>query len=199
MPSLYTVNSVADAPSLTESFGIVDDRTDTTWIEVPPVVQRRIVVSRASEGRRIEDWEWRHRGSCEDSILDEDHLVYQYRVLREIEACLLQDRKEALAEGETPVSDESIESCKRIARPIMSWVLANPGLNWAAFGEENGAASLVLRSECTGRRVDFRISPDGQRLSVIRIDENYIATSIPLLLNDRHRIQESVAWVQSGS
>ena len=96
-------------------------------------------------------------------------------------------------------SDLAVDRCKRIATHIQEWLAPSSGLKWAAFGEETGSVSLVLRSVVTDRRVDFRISPDGLKVSAICIDAELAATLVPIALDDRNALRERAAWVHTGS
>ena len=116
-----------------------------------------------------------------------------------IETSLLEDRKEGLLYGEVCASDLAVAGCKRIAIHIQEWLAPSSGLKWAAFGEETGSVSLVLRSVVTDRRVDFRISSDGLEISAISIDADLAATSVPIALKDRNALRERAAWVHTGS
>ena len=120
-------------------------------------------------------------------------------VLREIEVGLLEDREEALRYGDAFATESAVAGCKRVASQIVPWLVATPlGMKWAAFGEATGSVSLVLSSDVVDRRVDFRISPDGQHISAIRIDEHLRAKTVPLSLDDTTSLRENAAWVCGG-
>ncbi len=121
------------------------------------------------------------------------------RLLDEIEATLREDREEGVRHGEVCASEPALATCRRIAVKIAPWLAPSSGLKWAAFGEDTGGASLVLRSELTDRRVDFTISGDGLDILAVRIDENLTARSVPLAVDDRSSLRETAAWVDCQS
>ncbi len=118
-------------------------------------------------------------------------------VLDEIDACLREDRDEGLLYGELCASEPAVDTCKRIASHIVTWLLFSAGLQWAAFGEDGGSVALVLRSPITDRRADFRISADGRTISVISINEHITAKSAPVSVDDSIALRETAAWVTS--
>lgn len=117
------------------------------------------------------------------------------RLCDDIETTLREDREEGHLHGEVCATEAAVATCKRIACRIGPLAFLSLGLKWAAFGEDTGGVSLVLRSVATTRRVDFRISPDGLNISAVHIDENLEAKSVPLALDDRRSLRESAAWV----
>lgn len=119
------------------------------------------------------------------------------RVLDEIESTLMEDREEGVIHDEFCASDAAISTCKLLAVQASQWLLFSAGMKWAAFGEAEGGVSLVLRSEETDRRLDFKIPGDGLGVSAIRVDENLRTTSAPVALDDHRRIRECAAWVSS--
>ena len=133
--------------------------------------------------------------------VDANRLLSHMRLslLDKIETSLLEDRKEGLLYGEVCASDASVDRCKRIATQIEKWLTPSFGLKWAAFGEETGGVSLVLQSLVTDRRVDFRISSDGMKVSAISIDADLAATSVPIAPEDRNALRERAAWVHTRS
>ncbi|UCC30257.1 MAG: hypothetical protein JSU86_18915 [Phycisphaerales bacterium] len=116
-------------------------------------------------------------------------------ILDEIESTLLEDREEGLLHGEACASEPALATCRGLAVKIAPWLARSSGLKWAAFGEDEGGVSLVLRSLTTNRRADFRILGDGRHISAICIDEYLSAESIPLALDDRTSLRERAAWV----
>lgn len=115
--------------------------------------------------------------------------------LEEIEDMLYQDRNEANREGESGVTDAAITACKRLACHIVDSLADRAGFRWAAFGEDSGSASLVLQSDVSGRRVDFRISPEGRDIAVISIDNELHTSTVRLVFDDHMKIRERAAWV----
>ena len=115
--------------------------------------------------------------------------------LDEIEDMLYQDRNEAILEGESGVTDAAITACQRLACHIVDSLADRAGFRWAAFGEDSGSASLVLRSDVSGRRVNFRISPEGEDITVISIDKELKTSTVHLVLDDRTKIRDCAVWV----
>lgn len=126
-----------------------------------------------------------------------EHLCRAARcVLNEIEATLREDRQEGILHGEVCANQTAVATSKRIALQIVDWLSAPPsGMKWGAFGEDGGGVSLVLQSLITDRRVDFRISPDGARLTAIHIDENMRCESVVLSVTDGDALRERAGWV----
>lgn len=118
-------------------------------------------------------------------------------ILDAIESTLLEDREEGLLHGEVCASDPALATCRRLAVNIAPWLVRSSGRKWAAFGEDTGGVSLVLRSVLTNRRVDYRISADGLHISAVHIDENLSAKSVPRMVDDRTGLRESATWVHS--
>ena len=150
----------------------------------------------SAEGTLDELWPEKHQRS---HAADIPGLLTQevLDILDAIESSLLEDRDEALLHGEVCASEPGIATCRRIAIKIAPWLAPSSGLKWAAFGEDTGGVSLVLRSVITDRRVDFTISADGLRISAVSIDENLTARSVPLGVDDRSSLRENAAWVHS--
>jgi hypothetical protein len=134
-------------------------------------------------------------GTLDDSL----HLSrLAKRFLDTLEMSLHDDRKEGLAYGEVCSADSAVATCKRIAIQFAPQIVLNSSLKWAAFGEDGGSVSLVLRSLDTGRRVDFRISADGRHISAISIDEHMTAKSVPVSAEDGNVLRERAAWVNNA-
>ena len=107
------------------------------------------------------------------------------------------DREEGIEHGEDVANDAAIRICKRLAGTMLS-LLAHPpaGFKWAVFGEQEGGASLVLRSSVTDRRVDFVIRP-GKLVAVyaVSIDEYLNAKTVPVAVDHASVIRELAEWV----
>lgn len=116
-------------------------------------------------------------------------------VVDEVERSLMEDREEGRLSGEVCSPEAAVVVCKRLATYLVRWLVPSSGINWAVFGENEGVVSLVLSSDDSGRRVDFRISPDGGQVSAISIDEDFSTDSVPLKLSDSNSIREKAAWV----
>ncbi|MGB2987772.1 MAG: hypothetical protein WBE26_18040, partial [Phycisphaerae bacterium] len=125
------------------------------------------------------------------SVLGRAVHAFVDRIQRDLE----QDADEAALDGEIPPTRAAVEKCIRLARSVAPVLVLVPGLRRAAFAEESGGVSLVLRSEITDRRVDFTISADGLHISAVYIDENLTAKSVPLAVDDRSSLRETAAWV----
>lgn len=117
------------------------------------------------------------------------------RVLDEIESTLMEDRQEGVIHDEFCASDAAISTCKLLAAQASQWLLFSAGMKWAAFGDTEGGVSLVLRSEKTNKRLDFKIAGDGLSVCAIQIDKTLTTTSAPVALDDHRRIRECAAWV----
>lgn len=134
--------------------------------------------------------------ACHEVVNDSEHLSQAVASTHDqIEATLREDREEACLQGEVCATEAATATCKRIAFHIAPWLALSSESKWAAFGEDTGGVSLVLRSVVSNRRVDFRISPDGLIISAVHIDENLEAKVVPLTLEDRRSLRESAAWV----
>lgn len=135
----------------------------------------------------------------ENAVDYDDHFIKRVKsLLEDIRATLLEDREEGLLHDEFCADDAAILTCQRVACQIAQWLI-DPSMStrWAAFGEDSGDVSLVLSSGATKRRLDFRISADGQDISAVFIDENLKARTSSLTLDDRRSLRETAAWVHS--
>lgn len=117
------------------------------------------------------------------------------RLIEAIETSVLEDREDGVGYGELCSNAAAVETCKRLARKISPLMVLRPGLNWAAFGEDGGCVVLVLNSSITRRRVDFRVSADGQDISAISVDENMATNSSTVSAEDEDDLREKAAWV----
>jgi hypothetical protein len=68
-------------------------------------------------------------------------------------------------------------------------------LKAGAFVEDEGGISLVLQSLVTDRRLTYRISPQGDRVTVIQIDEGMEAKTTTVSSDDRAKTRELAKWV----
>ena len=105
------------------------------------------------------------------------------------------DRIEAIADGDTPPTSEAARVCMYVANRIVHFVALYDDVLSAAFGEETGGISLVLRSDRTGRRVNFRVAADGALVTVIRIDRDMDTRSDELAPDDARELKELAGWV----
>lgn len=116
-----------------------------------------------------------------------------------IEDDLAQDREEARLDGEPGVSENAAAACIRLAGILdldpETKNLAVLTKNWAVFGEGDGVAALVIRSDITGRRVDFRISADGLDITVISIDKSLSTATMHPAIDDHVELRKISAWV----
>ena len=117
------------------------------------------------------------------------------RILDDIETTLNEDLVDAISHGEVGPREPAISACIMVALRIAPWLAPTPGIKWAAFGEDAGCVSLVLRSVDKERRVDFAISDDGKHVTAVCIDENLTTTSVSISPVDRERLRERAAWV----
>jgi len=171
-----------------------DDVTSTVGQLDGP--RRSIQCDVSAEGVLDDLWEKKQEGL--DTVNIQSLLIQEVlNILDDIESSLREDCEEARFHGEVCARQPAVATCRRIAVKIADWLAPSLGLKWAAFGEDTGGVSLVLRSEVTDRRVDFRVSADGLHISAVRIDENLSAKCVPLAVDDRNGLRESAAWVQS--
>lgn len=115
--------------------------------------------------------------------------------LKRIQRNLQEDREDAGIDGEVAPTDAAVETCMKLTRCIAPRVILKPRLRWAAFTEETGGVSLVLQSLVTDRRLNYQISPDGTRISAIRIDEYMRSESFVVSVDDEEMLRERTAWV----
>jgi len=174
-----------------------DAGVDATGTVVLLQVPRRVIQCDASAEVTFE-LPWAKKEEREDEA-DIPWLLTQevLHILDEIESTLLEDREEGLLHAEVCASEPALATCRRLAVKIAPWLARSSERKWAAFGEDTGGVSLVLRSVLTNRRVDYRISADGLHISAVHIDENLSAKSVPRMVDDRTGLRESAAWVHS--
>jgi len=115
--------------------------------------------------------------------------------IKRIQRNLREDREDAGIDGEVAPTDAAVETCMKLTRCIAPRVVLKPRLRWAAFTEETGGVSLVLQSLVTDRRLNYQISPDGTRISAIRIDEYMRSESFVVSVDDEEILRERTAWV----
>ena len=108
-----------------------------------------------------------------------------------IEISLREDREEALQHGEVCANDGAVEACKEIATFLGTRL--DPPMKWAAFGEDGGGVTLVLRLR--DRRVDFRISPNGRNVKLISIDEHMKALTGSFRADNYDSLETQAWWV----
>ena len=107
-----------------------------------------------------------------------------------IEEDLAQDREEARLDGEAGVSTDAAERCVWLAGILD---IDPEAKNWAVFGEDDGCAALVIRSDATVRRVDFRISADGLSITVISIDKDLKTDTLNPAIDDHVELRRIAA------
>lgn len=95
-----------------------------------------------------------------------------------VEAQLLEDREEGLERGECCATPAAVATCKRIAREVEPLALSR-GVKWVAFGEAGGSVVLVLSSQDSAGRMDFRVAADGQQKPIISFGRPLIPLTGP--------------------
>lgn len=102
--------------------------------------------------------------------------------------------KAAGTESMAPTSS-AIGTCRAFVQRLAPHIALAPQLKVGAFVEDEGGISLVLQSLVTDRRLNYRIPPQGDHVTVIQIDERMQAKSMSLSVDDRAAIRELAKWV----
>jgi hypothetical protein len=113
-----------------------------------------------------------------------------------IEQNIADDSADVVAEGGTIPTQSTIDACLAIASTLSGIVAMKPTLKYAAFVEESGGISLVLRSEQAGRRANFRISPDGCQVAVVAVTSQGRASTNPARIDDAETLRGWVEWLR---
>lgn len=100
------------------------------------------------------------------------------------------------ADASTPVTlcDQARSACLDLASELAATMAFQPGLKYAAFVEEEGGVSLVIQSTLSARRANFRISPDGLRITVVSVNTMGRAESTPVQVQDSAKLRRWVEW-----
>jgi len=118
------------------------------------------------------------------------------RFLDTIEQNIAHDSADVVAEGGTVPIKRTIDVCLAIASTLSDIVAKKPTLKYAAFVEESGGISLVLRSEQAGRRANFRISLDGCEIAVVAVTSQGQANTNPVRIDDAETLRGWVEWLR---
>lgn len=118
------------------------------------------------------------------------------RFLEMIEQNIADDFADIFREGGTVPTQPTIDACLAIASTLSGIVAMEPTLKYAAFVEESGGISLVLRSELAGRRANFRISPDGRQIAVVAVTSQGQASTNPVRIDDTETLRGWVEWLR---
>jgi hypothetical protein len=105
------------------------------------------------------------------------------------------DCSDALAESGYAASEDAQASCRAIATRIAPSMAFAQHIQYDSFLEEEGGISLVLRSKDTGRRVNYRVSADGRKLTIVSVDENARASSDSAKVEDYGTLDRWARWV----
>lgn len=97
--------------------------------------------------------------------------------------------------GGVSLCNQAREVCQRIASVLAGSVALQPGLKYASFVEEEGGTSLVLQSGLSGRRANFRVSPDASQITVVSVDAAGKTVTAPVFLRDTATLRRFAEWV----
>ncbi|MDM8007417.1 MAG: hypothetical protein QUV05_14860 [Phycisphaerae bacterium] len=92
-------------------------------------------------------------------------------------------------------TSSAIGICRALVQRLAPHVALARQLKAGAFVEDEGGISLVLQSLVTDRRLTYRISPQGDRVTVIQIDEGMEAKTTTVSSDDRAKTRELAKWV----
>lgn len=118
------------------------------------------------------------------------------RFLDAIQQNIADDSAEIVREGGAVPMQATTDACLAIASTLSDIVASRPNLKYAAFVEEAGGISLVLRSEQAGKRTNFRVSPDGRQVSVVTVTSQGQTNTNPVSIDDTHKLQRWVEWLE---
>ena len=140
------------------------------------------VVPDASEGRTTEKFTLSRNPAAQ-------------RFLDTIRQNMNEDTADVVREGGNAPTQATINACLAVASTLSDIVASKPNLKYAAFVEESGGISLVLRSERAGRRANFRVSPDGLQLSVVTVSSHGQTGTNSVRIDDTQQLQGWVEWL----
>ncbi len=107
------------------------------------------------------------RSNDEVSELERGASLKRRELELRIRATLLEDRADALLDGETPVTDEAIDACEKIGGHLAG-VLPDGG--WAVVATDDGGAEFVMQRNSSNRRVTIVVAADGSDVSARLVD-----------------------------
>lgn len=113
-----------------------------------------------------------------------------------IEQNIAEDFADVVREGGTVPTQRTIDACVSVASKLSGFVAMESTLKYAAFVEESGGISLVIQSEHPGRRVNFRVSPDGRQIAVVAVTSQGHASTNPVRIDDAETLRGWVEWLR---
>jgi hypothetical protein len=132
----------------------------------------------------------------ERALLQDDSTAAQF--LGRVDQDIKDDCAEIISEGGTEPTRAAVDACRAVANTLSNSVASTPNLKHAAFVEEEGGISLVLQSNTTNRRVNFRVSPSGATLVVVTVDAIGRTASTPTRLDDSKALRGWVEWLSQA-
>jgi hypothetical protein len=120
------------------------------------------------------------------------------RFLDTIRQNISEDSADLVREGGAAPTQATIDACVSVASNLSGLVVLRSAVKYAAFVEEEGGISLVLQSEVTNRRVNFRVSRSGTALVVVTVDADGRTASIPTRLDDAQTLRGWVEWLSQS-
>jgi hypothetical protein len=173
-----------------------DPPPNAAQVSLYPCGEREGSGYRESSSDADAQWYWIEPVPSRDSTEMENLVVSKsLEFVGRIEQQLAMDSDEAAdPESVTPTSS-AVGTCLTFAEQLAPHVALAPQLKAAAFAEDEGGISLVLQSLVTDRRLNYRIPPQGDRVTVIQIDERMEAKSTTISFSDRAATRELAKWV----
>jgi hypothetical protein len=144
-------------------------------------------------------WQTQTEAVCQSDSVDVGQVVDKEsrelvaRVVRQLAV----DPDEADDPERVAPTSSAVRTCLTFTERLAPHVALAPQLKVAAFVEDEGGISLVLQSLVTDRRLSYRIPPEGDRVTVIQIDERMDAKSTTVSLSDRAATRELAKWVRT--
>ena len=152
----------------------------------------------AAEGQAIIDF--RTVGALPDGAASEVFTLppsaEAQRFLDTIRLNISEDSADLVREGGAAPTQATIDTCLAIASNLSTTVASKPSLKYAAFVEESGGISLVLRSGQAGRRANFRISPGGCQVAVVAVTSQGRASTNPARIDDTETLRGWIEWLE---
>jgi len=118
------------------------------------------------------------------------------RFLDTVRRNISEDSADLIREEGIPPTQPGVDACLAIASTLSDIVAMKPTLKYAAFVEESGAISLVIQSEHPGRRVNFRVSPDGRQIAVVAVTSQGYTSTNPVRIDDTETLRGWVEWLR---
>jgi hypothetical protein len=118
------------------------------------------------------------------------------RIVRRVRDYLEEDIDDAHTEGTAAPTHEAVDACVKLARLLAPRIAEEPALKWAPYGRDDGGVSFAIQSLATNRRIDFTLSPDGQSVSGLQIDEAMATSRFDeVSISDDRALREKAEWV----